>query len=237
MADKIKLGAWLTTPSCEIAEIFSLFDYDWILFDLEHGSLYPENLSDVLRAAQKSRAKKIVRIPNADAPLICKVLDSGADGIMLPHADTPQIAADCVRAMRYPPHGIRGIARNTRSFNFGVNPKKNAGTKKPFLMAQIESPLAVENAQAIAEVEGVDTLFVGPNDLLATLGYDAAARDNAIITVAAAAKKAKKSAGILEGDTERIKKFLKMGITYIAPRSDIGLIRSACKDAVLKYRL
>src|SRR5690606_29206354 len=148
----------------------------------------------------------IVRVPSIDPVLIGKVLDEGADGIMLPHATSAEHVKACVAAMYYSPKGRRGFSSSTRQYNYGMNvPADVTAANKPLLFAQIEDVEGVHNANEIAAVAEVDVLFVGPADLKLALKHNAAADlsfETSLEMVAAAAAANNKKAGILVRDSQ-----------------------------------
>src|SRR5436190_3613818 len=160
-----RLGTWISSGSSVITEIAGESGFDWLLFDLEHGCTTEADLLPQFQALRGSPTSAIVRVGAPHPDLIARVLDWGADGIMVPHVSTAAEAEACVRAMRYPPRGLRGLARGVRTYGFGLRPLKDEALPAPILFAQLETIEAVENAEAIAQVDGVDVLFVGPADL------------------------------------------------------------------------
>lgn len=218
-------GTWLSIGSPVIAELASECGFDWLLFDLEHGCMTESSILTNLQAAKREGIKLIVRVGSLDSALIGRVLDWGASGIMLPHVSTAEQAESCVRAMNYPPKGIRGYSSSSRGFNYGLNLQQ-----KPLIfIPQIEDYEGVLNAEAIAAVSGVDVLFVGPNDLKLDLSTRSENKsmlyEEAILQVSAVAKKYQKQAGILVRNAEDLPGLKEYGFTCLAIGSDLGFIR------------
>ena len=225
-SEGLKLGTFLSLGSPMVAEVCGKYPFDWILIDCEHGAGASEDaLFRTLQAMGPTKAKKIVRLGSPEHAQIQHALDWGADGLMIPHVDTPDIARKALDSMLYPPKGRRGYSRSVRAFGYGTALPENP--PKPILFAQIETLEAVENAAAIAAVDGVDVLFVGPADL----GFDLKARgasvtlDDCLPKVAVAAKAAGKFAGILTRDDADVQKRLALGYTHQAVDSDLGILR------------
>ena len=225
-SENLKLGTFLSLSSPVVAEVCGKYPFDWILIDGEHGAGASEDaVFRILQAMGPTKAKKIVRLGEPDHAQIQHVLDWGADGLMIPHVDGPEIARRALDSMLYPPQGRRGYSRSVRAFGYGTAIPEVP--PKPILFAQIETLEAVENADAIAAVEGVDILFVGPADL----GFDLKARGSALTLdaclpkVAAAAKAHGKAAGILTRDDGQVGPRLAMGYAYQAVDSDLGILR------------
>ncbi|MEQ1861070.1 MAG: aldolase/citrate lyase family protein [Chthoniobacteraceae bacterium] len=213
------LGTWLSIGSSVIAELAAQCGFDWLLFDLEHGCASESALLAQLQAARD--VAKIVRVGAPHADLIARVLDWGADGIMVPHVASAAEAEACVSAMRYPPRGTRGVSRSVRAHGYGLRAFEPA---EPLFFAQIETIEAVERAAEIAQVDGVDVLFVGPADLRFDLEARKASHDyDACLREVAAASK---PCGILLRDPAEADKVRKLGFTHIAFDSDLGILRS-----------
>lgn len=225
------LGTWLSLGSPVVAELAAMSGFDWLLFDLEHGCSTEAALLPQLQAVRGTGAAAIVRVGAPQADLIGRVLDWGADGIMVPHISSAQEAAACVRAMRYPPLGERGVSRSVRAYGYGLRPFEPAA---PLFMAQIETIEAVERAAEIAQVDGVDVLFVGPADLQFDLlaRPERAVRDYAdcLAHVSAVAAAAGKLCGLLLRDRADLPRMLELGFTHLAIDSDLGLLRAGYQN-------
>jgi len=227
---QLSRGTWLSIGNPVIAELASAFDFDWLLIDLEHGNLTESLLLSNFQAIRSTNTRLIVRVPSVDAALISRVLDWGASGIMLPHVEDPSQVISCLNAMRYPPYGQRGYSGSVRAYSYGINrPKDPRNVSFPMLMVQIESYQGVENANAIAEVEGVDVLFVGPSDLeLSLLSQYNRQIDykDVLKKVVEAAKRHEKQSGILVSNLSEIEFFSRLGFSCLAISSDIGILRN-----------
>ena len=229
----LKLGTFLSLGSPTVAEVCGRYPFDWILIDCEHGAGASEDaLFRTLQAMGETRAKKIVRLGEPSHAQIQHALDWGADGLMIPHVDTPEVARRALDSMLYPPAGRRGYSRSVRAFGYGTALPETP--PRPILFAQVETAEAVENADAIAAVEGVDVLFVGPADLQ----FDLRARQSPLVfedclgRVAAAAKAAGKAAGILTRDDAQVASRLAMGYSHQAVDSDLGILRRRYAELV-----
>lgn len=234
-------GTWLSFGSGAIAELAGQCGYDWLLVDMEHGCESEAALPGQLRALRGSSSAVIVRVGAPHADQIARVLDWGADGIMVPHVSSAEEARHCIQAMRYPPAGKRGVSRSTSACGYGLRlPADMKVTPDPFLMAQIENIEGVERAEEIARVEGVDVLFVGPADLqfdlkarpeLTTATFEACLR-----RVTAAAREAGKGSGILLRDAAEVQRYLDLGFTHIAIDSDLAILRKGWIAALAQAR-
>lgn len=230
----LQLGTWLQTGSSIVAEIADASGFDWLLIDLEHGCGTDAMVLPQLQAIR--RAAAIVRVGAAHPDLIARSLDWGAAGIMVPMVSTVEKATACVRAMQYPPRGDRGLASMVRATTFGLEQE----APSPVFFAQIETIEGVNNAHAIAAVEGVDVLFVGPMDLQlnlqshpqnATLDYAACLRE-----VAAAAKSAGKACGLLMRQIDNATALQALGFTHLAIETDITVLRNSYRQILSPLR-
>ncbi|SFJ48463.1 HpcH/HpaI aldolase family protein [Planctomicrobium piriforme] len=235
------IGSWISSGSAVIAELAGGYGFDWLLIDLEHGNGTEADVPGQLRALRGSSSQPIVRVGAPHPDLIARVLDWGARGIMVPHVNSPEEAAACVQAMRYPPRGKRGVARSVRAFGYGLQPFTGSDpAADPIFIAQIETIEAVANAESIAAVDGVHVLFIGPADLqfdlqarpeLATCDYETCLKQ-----VAAAAKKAGKQAGILLKDPGELPRYLGLGYNWPAVDSDLGLLRTGYQHVLQTWK-
>lgn len=230
----LKLGTWLQTGSPVIAELADLSGFDWLLIDLEHGCGTEANVLSQLQAIR--RAMPVVRVAAPHPESIGRVLDWGAGGVMVPMVSTAEKAEACVRAMRYPPQGQRGLAGMVRAFQYGLGERPAS----PVFFAQIETIEGVENAREIAAVDGVDVLFVGPMDLKLQLQShpERATRDfqGCLQEVALAAREAGKACGLLLLPADNVPEIQALGFTHLASETDITLVREGYRRVLEPLR-
>ena len=231
------LGGFLSLGSALTAEMMAAAGYDWALIDLEHGAGDERDAIAQMQALAARRCITIVRVESSVRQRVHRVLDSGAHGVMFPHIDTPEEAAASVSAMRYPPAGVRGVAFSNRACSFGANFRPYLeGSASLLTIAQIESPIAVRNAEAIAAVEGVDVLFVGPSDLSHSLGmlgnFEHPDFVAAVRRTAESARAHGKHCGILLPAPGELKKYYDFGYRFFASGSDAVLLHNAARSLV-----
>ncbi|MGV3664178.1 MAG: HpcH/HpaI aldolase family protein [Prosthecobacter sp.] len=233
----LQLGTWLQTASPVIAELADASGFDWLLIDLEHGCGTDATVLPQLQAIR--RAAPIVRVGAPHTDLIARALDWGAEGIMVPMVSTVEKAEVCLRAMHYPPRGDRGLAGMVRAHEFGLR-AFDREAPRPLFFAQIETIEAVENARAIAALDGVDVLFVGPMDLqLQIQSYpERATRDYAacLREVSAAAGAAGKACGLLLRHTDDAAALQAAGYSHLAIETDITLLRESYRRVLQPLR-
>jgi 2-keto-3-deoxy-L-rhamnonate aldolase RhmA len=239
LAGDAQLGTWLNLGSPWSAEIAGLAGFDWVLIDREHGSGDERDLAIQILAAQSGATSSIVRVSGIDSAEIKRVLDWGPTGVMVPSIDTPAQAIQVLRAVRIPPLGDRGAASSTRASRYGFGYQHYLETANSTLitMLQIESSTAVSNAEAIAAIDGVDVLFVGPTDLSISMGVDpeSQAFQDALRQVSAATRSTGKSAGILARTQQQAAHYRELGYTVIAIESDRGLLAKGFRSAVAEF--
>jgi len=230
----LRLGSWLQTGSSVVAELADASGFDWLLIDLEHGCGTEAMVLPQIQVIRHAAA--IVRVGAPHPELIARSLDWGAAGIMVPMVSSAEKAEACVRAMRYPPRGDRGLAGMVRAFQCGLQRDMPA----PVFYAQIETIEGVENARAIAAVDGVDVLFIGPMDLRlhlqsyperTHLDFAACLRE-----VADAARDAGKACGLLCRQTDDFTALQALGFTHLAIETDITLLRETYRKVIQPFR-
>ena len=205
------LGTFLNLGSPLAAEACARAGFDWLVFDLEHGAGTERELIPTIQAIA-GRSAALVRVEENDRPRFARALDGGADGVMVPRVDSAEEAAQAIACMRYPPRGVRGVAYMNRAAGWGY-PR---GDVDALGVVQIESGAAVDDCGAIAAVDGVDVLFVGPNDLSAALQTD----DLPLAKVVEAADANGKTAGILARSREDAEHYVEQGFRFVGIGSD-----------------
>jgi 2-keto-3-deoxy-L-rhamnonate aldolase RhmA len=227
----VNLGSPLAVEACGVA------GFDWVLIDLEHGGGHEAALVGQLHAAAVTGTHALVRVERADRSRAGRPLDLGAEGIMFPRIDTVDQARAAVACLRYGPEGDRGVATYNRACRFGTYPAAiSEAAHRTLGIVQIESPAAVHEAEAIAALDGVDALFVGPGDLSQAMGRFGAFGDPefraALEHVVAAAEGAGKAAGILVSRPDQVAGALADGFRMIGVGSDSTLLVQAAQLAV-----
>jgi len=224
-------GLFVQLGSAATAELAARAGFDFVVLDQEHGLGGEDVLLAQLTALAGTACFPVVRLAWHEAARFKRALDLGACGVMIPLVDSAEQAAAAAAAMRYPPHGgVRGVAKTTRATNFGAafDEYWEHAVERLLLVCQIETAAGVEAAGAIAAVDGVDVLFVGPTDLSVSLGggkplaFDDARLVAARRRVAAACKAAGKAAGILCALAEQVATVRAEGYSFVALGSDMG---------------
>ena len=222
-------GLWLTLESVNATEIVAGSGYDWLLLDMEHTGLDLSQVADHIRAARGGTAELVVRIPWNEPIVMKRLLDSGVRSFMIPFVQSAAEARAAVAATRYPPHGIRGVSGNMRANAFARYSDYAARYhEEQCIIVQIESPVAVAAIGEIGAVEGVDGVFVGPNDLAANMGLfgqpGAAQVRSAIGDALTRIRSTGKAAGILNFDPVQARGLFNDGYSFIAVGSDTSIL-------------
>lgn len=225
-----QIGLWQALANPYTAEICAGAGFDWLLFDGEHGPSDVPLLLAQLQAVAPYPVHPVARPPVGEPWLIKQYLDIGFQTLLVPFIETPEQAAGLVRAMRYPPDGVRGIGAGlARAARWNRVPHYlDRADAEMCLLVQVESAKGLESLSEIAAVDGVDGVFIGPADLSAAFGHrgqpdhpEMVERiERAIATIGAAGK----AAGILAIDPARAARYAALGCTFVAVGTDTGLL-------------
>lgn len=236
------IGLWQALANSYSAEICARQGFDWLLLDGEHSPNTIETLLSQAQAIAAFPVHAIVRVPFGEPVVIKQYLDLGLHTLLVPMVETADHARDLVRACRYPPHGIRGVSSATsRGADFGQDADYlHQASERITLIVQIESRKGLENLAAIAEVEGIDALFVGPSDLAASMGHlgdplhaeVTAAIDQARATISAAGK----PAGLFAVSSEHARRAIADGFAFVSVGTDIGLLITGARRVLQSIR-
>ncbi len=236
------IGLWQALANGYTAEICARQGFDWLLLDGEHSPNTIETLLAQAQAIAAFPAHAIVRVAFGEPVVIKQYLDLGLHTLLVPMVETAEHARELVRACRYPPLGIRGVSSATsRGADFGQDSNYlHDASERITLIVQIESRTGLDNLKEIAEVDGVDALFVGPSDLAASLGHlgeplhaeVSAAVDQARATISAAGK----PAGIFAVSPEHARQAIADGFAFVSVGTDIGLLISGAKQVLQAVR-
>ena len=241
LAGEAQTGLWLSLSNAYAAEVVAGSGFDWLLLDTEHSPGGVEDTLGQLQALAPYPVSPVVRPAANDPVLIKKFLDIGAQTLLIPSVQTADEARAAVAAMRYPPDGLRGVAGVTRATGFGrVKAYAATAHEQLCLLAQVETGEALARLEAIASVEGVDGVFIGPNDLAASLGHAGeAGHPEVVAAVEDALRRLKaigKPAGILTSP-DFARRCIALGSTFTAVGGDIGLLARAADALAAQFKL
>ena len=235
------VGLWSQFGNGAATEIVVDAGFDWILIDTEHAPLDLAVVTDQLRIIQPSASSAIVRPAWNDAVLFKRILDAGAQTLLVPYVESAQEARYAVNAARYPPRGRRGVATTHRANRYGrVSEYYARATDETCVVVQLETTQAVALLEEIADVDGVDGVFIGPSDLAASMGYiGQPAHPEPRKLIADACKRAKGAGipiGILAPVEADARAYLETGFQYVAVGSDIGVLKNATDALRAKFK-
>jgi len=236
-----QVGLWSSLASPIVAEVLAGAGFDWIVIDGEHGPNDISTLLPQLQAMRGGTAEPVFRVPWNDAVIIKRALDVGARSLLVPFVQNVEEARRAVAATRYPPLGIRGVSVAPRANDYGriQNYHRNAHLDTCVLV-QLETRSALKEIEAIAAIEGVDGIFIGPSDLAADFGHlgnpkhpdvQAALKD-----AAERIRATGKSAGMLTGSLDDVEHWFSLGFNFTATGSDLGLLARNAEQVAARFR-
>jgi 2-keto-3-deoxy-L-rhamnonate aldolase RhmA len=237
MQRKGALGVWSMSGSPLVAEALGCAGYDFVVLDMEHAPNDVPRLLPLLQAVAGTSAAPLVRLPWNDIVVVKQVLDIGANSIMFPYIQNAEEARRAVAATRYPPDGVRGVAGMSRATRFGgVGGYFGKAADELCVVLQLETIEAVANLAEIAAVPGVDSIFIGPSDLSASMGLigqvDHPSVQEALAKAAKACAAVGKPTGILASGAARASDYFGYGFNWVASGSDLGLMMGAARAEV-----
>jgi len=240
-AGQPQIGLWSSLSSNYSVEVIAGAGFDWILLDCEHSPNDLENLLTQLQAAAPYPTHPVVRVPWNDMVTIKRVLDVGAQSLLVPYVSTAGEARNAVAHTRYPPAGVRGVAGTTRATRFGrVKDYAKRAHEEICLLVQVETQGALDNIEAICAVDGVDGVFVGPADLHASLGYTGEIANPKVKPMIDEAlkriRKAGKAPGILTPNEADAKHWLGCGALFVAVGADVGILARGAEALADKFK-
>lgn len=236
-----QIGLWSHLCSPISIEILAHCGYDWLLLDMEHS---PNEVPDVLaqlQAMQGGTATPIVRPPWNDMVTFKRLLDIGVQTLLVPHIQSAEEARNAVSYTRYPPHGVRGYAGAPRASHYGrVQGYAQRSAEEICVLLQVETIEGLKNIEEIADVEGVDGVFIGPGDLSAALGHLGNPKHPEVLKVideAIARIQARgKAAGILTGDETLAKHYVAQGCLFVAVGADQNVLRDSAQALADRFK-
>lgn len=223
--------------SVNVAALARECGFDWLFLDLEHNTMGVDTAAQICAAALPLGIAPIVRVPASDLGLATRLLDGGAQGVVVPHVDTPEQARRVVEQCKYPPLGHRSLTGPMPQVGFGTLPPREAMdglNHHTMIIAMLETRRAIASADAIAAIEGVDGLLIGTNDLAAEMGIPGQFGHPEIEKAYAAMIRACQAHGKFPGmggvyDHVLMERYIKLGVRFLLGGSDVALMMSAAK--------
>jgi 4-hydroxy-2-oxoheptanedioate aldolase len=237
---KPTVGTWLSLGSITAARFMARAGFDWLTVDVEHSLVNVETTTHMMASIADAGCVPLVRVPSCRHDHIKRVLDNGGFGIVVPMVCTRQEAQDAVSACLYPPRGNRSVGGSVHALNFAATPADYYAkvNDELLIVLQCEHIDAVRNFEEVYSVPGVDAVFVGPNDLRASMrgpdGKDPAPDvfKQALADILAAAKRTGVPAGIHTFSIEEAKSRIAEGWQFIAVNSELKFLTDGAKQVV-----
>lgn len=239
---KTQIGLWQALANPYTVEIAGSAGYDWLLLDAEHAPNDIPLLVSQLQALKGSASHAIIRPPIGETWIVKQLLDIGAQTLLVPMIESREAAEAMVKAVRYPPQGVRGVgAALARASNFNRIPDYlQTANDEICLLLQVESRTGIAALDEIASVEGVDGVFIGPADLAADMGFLGKPGAPEVQEVVEAALKRiqalGKAAGILTGDLGLARRYIELGASFVAIGNDVTLFANALDRLLVDFR-
>ena len=237
---KPQIGIWSSLSSHIVAEILAHAGFDWVLLDTEHSPNELPMVQSQLHALTGGTASGVVRPAWNDMVLVKRYLDIGAQSLLLPYVQNAEEALNAVRYTRYPQAGLRGVAGATRAAGYGrTKDYLKRADEEICLLVQAETRKSLANLEAICEVDGVDGVFIGPNDLSADLGHLGNWQHpevwKAMEDAAKRIRKCGKAPGILVGEADG-QRCLDAGFLFVAVGADTGMLVRGSDALAAKFK-
>lgn len=241
IAGKPQIGLWLSLSSHYSAEVCAGSGFDWALIDTEHSPNELDMVLCQLQAIAPYPTHAVVRVAWNDMVLVKRTLDIGAQSLLFPYVQNAEEAAAAVSYTRYPPRGVRGVAGTTRATRFGrVKGYAQRAHEETCVLVQVETAEALGEIEAIAKVDGVDGIFIGPADLHASMGYVGETANPAVLPKIEDAirriRAAGKAPGILTADEKLARRYLELGALFVAVGADVGILARESEKLAAKFK-
>ncbi|HEX7966596.1 MAG TPA: HpcH/HpaI aldolase/citrate lyase family protein [Stellaceae bacterium] len=236
-----QIGLWMSLASPSATEAAAGAGFDWLLLDMEHS---PNELPDIahqLRAAEGGTAEPVVRVPWNEPVIVKRLLDVGARSLLFPFVQSAEEARRAVAATRYPPHGIRGFAGTTRANRYGrVADYAKRSAEEICVLVQCETRKAVADIPAIAAIDGIDGIFIGPADLAADVGHLANTQhpevQAAILDAGKRIRAGGKAPGFLSLREDETRRVLDAGFLFVAVGTDVAVLARQSEALVRAFK-
>lgn len=241
-AGRTQIGLWNSLASYLTVEVVAAAGFDWVLVDMEHSPNDFTTVHGQLQALMENPSvTPVVRPPWNDMVTIKRLLDLGVQSLLIPYVQNAEEARAAVRYTRYPPHGVRGFAGTSRATRFGRIPGYfQKAADDLCVLIQVETVEALAEIEAIAAVEGVDGIFIGPGDLSSSMGHlGNLMHPDVIRTIDDAMQRiraAGKAPGFLTADEALARRYIDMGCQFMAVGSDVGLLARSADALAKKFK-
>lgn len=239
--NELTIGSWITIGHPSVVDVMSSAGFEWLVVDLEHTSIDLTMAHNLITTIQANGIKALVRVSKNEEVIIKRILDMGADGIIVPMIKSKEEAIEAVSYAKYPPIGNRGVGLfRAQKYGTGFNEYKKWVDEELVIIAQIEHYKAVENIEDIINTDGIDGVIIGPYDLSGSMGYPGEYnRDDvqaAIKKVLKACKNSNTPSGfhVIESDPLKLQQKIDEGCTFLAYSVDFFFLGDCARDGMNK---
>lgn len=241
--NELTLGSWVTIGHPSVVEIMASAGFEWLVIDIEHTSIDLSTAHTLIASIQANGMKALVRVSKNEEVVIKRVLDMGADGIVVPMVKSKADALEAIEYAKYPPVGKRGVGLfRAQKYGLGFDEYKRWVDEELVIIAQIEHIEAVENIQEIITTDGIDGVIIGPYDLSGSMGYpgeyDRDDVKNAIAKVLKVCKDYNTPSGfhVIESDPKKLNERIEQGCTFLAYSLDFFFLGDSARDGMKMIR-
>lgn len=240
---EITIGSWISLAHPGLAEIMANAGFDWLVIDLEHSVITIREAEELIRIIQLSGVAPLVRLSANDPIQIKRIMDAGAEGIIIPMVNCAEEARQAVKAVYYPPYGNRGVGlARAQGYGTSFEEYRNRLADSAVVIVQVEHITAAQNLESILSVEGVDGFIVGPYDLSGSLGVPGNFEDPKMIetmeAIQSISAKINASGGfhVVSPDPALVKEKIEQGYTFLAYGVDFLFLGEMCRQGLKKIR-
>lgn len=232
-----QFGTWVKLATLETLEMLALAGFDFVVVDMEHAPHTFETAYRCIVAAQGLGLRALVRLPDANGHNVQRILDSGADGVLVPRVRSAEEARQVMDGMLFSPRGSRGLGITSRAGHWGLRSTAEYvehGNSAVFRGVQLEDASALRDAEQILAVEGVNAVFVGPGDLALATGKPASHPENAALIeqLLATARRRGLPCGTAVGDAAAARQARERGFNFVMVSNDTSLFAKAAAELV-----
>jgi 2-dehydro-3-deoxyglucarate aldolase len=233
--NKLTIGSWITIGHPAIPEIMSFANFDWLVIDIEHTTIDLSMVQVLISTIQSKGIAALVRVSKNEEVVIKRVLDAGADGVIIPMVNNKEDAIKAVNYSKYPPTGTRGIGlARAQGYGYEFDEYKKA-VDQTVIIAQIEHYEGINNLTEILAVEGIDATIIGPYDLSGSLGMPGDINHPDVQEALNAYKQKSRSVGkpagihVVESSPEKVEAKIAEGFSFIAFGTDFLFLGDKAK--------
>jgi 4-hydroxy-2-oxoheptanedioate aldolase len=240
---KTVFGPFLKFTDPAVVEIMGFAGFDFVIIDAEHGPISLQSAQNMLRAAESANITPVIRVTDNAETLILRALDIGAQGIEIPQINNKSDALRAVKAVKYSPQGKRGLCRYVRAANYSSMDRYKYfkyANQETMIIAHIEGVEGINNLEEILSVAGIDVIFIGPYDLSQSLGIPGQVNHELVVEkmeeVIKMCRKKNKAVGTFADDVKTAKKWVSLGVQYLAFSVDAGILYETSRQIVEKLK-